>query len=300
MSILPACAYSATPCPFAAPVPDSGLLYAQDPAALHYRIDPNRPDPEQVPLIKLTASEFQCGSSFDSLSVEVKGQRLSLGFQHHPHPEALCPGGAGFGPVFDLSGLAPGTYQVFAAPKVACDRGLCQTAPGPATFAGAYTAEKLSSRPLWVSPHKVRAGTSNILSLFGRGFACNDSLSDKQVEVKDGSIRLRLHLMIRTPLSARTACMVDTLFVGHESFSLPAPTGGGLPRLPCARELRLHKLPLRIRSRHPRRGHGGLVRGLGPVPSGRGRRAPMAIATRNRRGASCLGADGGWISPDGR
>jgi hypothetical protein len=145
MRIMPACAYSATPCPFAAPVPDTGLLYVQDPAASHYRIDPNRAEPGQAPRVKLTAAEFQCGSGFDSLSVEVKGQRISLGFQHHPHPEALCPGGAGFGPVFDLIGLAPGTYQVFAAPKVACDRGLCQTAPGPATFAGAYSADTVAS-----------------------------------------------------------------------------------------------------------------------------------------------------------
>lgn len=156
MRILPACAYSATPCPFAAPLPDSGRLYAQDPTASHYHIDPNRTQPGQVPRIKLTAAEFQCGSGFDSLSVEVRGGRISLGFEHIPHPEALCPGGAGFRPVFDLEGLAPGTYQVFAAPKLVCDRGLCEMVPGAATFAGAL----VSLAPLGVDPPGGKAGGS--------------------------------------------------------------------------------------------------------------------------------------------
>jgi hypothetical protein len=148
MRILPACAYSATPCPFAAPVPDTGRLYVQDPAASHYHIDPDRTESGKAARIKLTAAEFQCGSAFDSLSVEVRGRRISLGFEHIPHPEALCPGGAGFGPVFDLGGLPPGTYQVFAAPKLICDRGLCQQFPGPATFAGAL----ISLAPLGLNP----------------------------------------------------------------------------------------------------------------------------------------------------
>jgi len=88
--------------------------------------------------------------------VEVRGRRISLGFEHIPHPQALCPGGAGFGPIFDLSGLAPGTYQVFAAPKLICDRGLCEQVAGPATFAGAL----ISLAPLSLHPPGGKAGVA--------------------------------------------------------------------------------------------------------------------------------------------
>ncbi|MBW8886869.1 MAG: hypothetical protein JF616_03835 [Fibrobacteres bacterium] len=227
MRILPACSYSATPCPFAAPIPDTGRLYVQDPAASHYHVDPNRSEAGHALHVKITAAEFQCGSGFDSLSVEARGGRLSLGFQHHPHPEALCPGGAGFGPVFDLTGLNPGIYQVFATEKIPCDRGLCAMVPGPATFAGALVADTFSTRPLWVSPRFVGAGTPSDIGLGGVGFACDDSLMEKRAEVKDGAIHLH-YTLTRMPHKPER-CMVDTLFSGYAAFSLPALPEGTFP-----------------------------------------------------------------------
>ncbi len=41
------------------------------PAASQYHVDPNRAEAGQVFQVKITAAEFQCGSSFDSLSVEA-------------------------------------------------------------------------------------------------------------------------------------------------------------------------------------------------------------------------------------
>jgi len=227
MRILPACSYSPTPCPFAAPVPDTGRLYSQAPAASHYHVDPNRSEAGHALRVKITAAEFQCGSSFDSLKVEAQGARLSLSFQHHAHPEALCPGGAGFGPVFDLTGLNPGTYQVFAAPLLPCDRGLCALAPGSATFAGALVVDSFSTRPLWVSPRFVRAGAPADLGLGGIAFACDDSLSDKRAELKDGAIHL--HFALTRMPQKPSRCMVDTLFSGYAPFSLPALPVGNFP-----------------------------------------------------------------------
>lgn len=227
LRLMPACAYSATPCPFAAPIPDTGRLYVRDPSASHYRIDPNRNEAGRPFRVQLTAPEFQCGSGFDSLTVDVKGARISLGFRHNPHPEAMCPGGGVYGPSFDLAGLAPGTYQVFAAPGIPCDRGFCPPVPGPATFAGALAVDAFSARPLWVSPRKVPAGAPVALGLGGIGFACDDSLTEKRAELKDGAIHLHYALTRMPQKPAR--CMLDTVFVGYATFSLPALTVGSFP-----------------------------------------------------------------------
>lgn len=221
MRILPACSYSATPCPFAAPIPDTGRLYIQDPAALHYRIDPDRGDAERNFRLKLTGTEFQCGSGFDSLGVEVKGRRISLRYRHHPHPEALCSGGSGFGPVFDMAGLEAGTYQVFAVPRDSCSDARCAPELGPANLAGALVASY--PRPLAVSPRKVRSGLPFELDLNGTGFACGDSLSEKRAELKEGAIHLHYFW------SRSNKLCVDTLFIGHAAFSLPALPLGSFP-----------------------------------------------------------------------
>jgi hypothetical protein len=222
MSVLPACAYSATPCPFAFLAPDTGRLIAAGTADLKYGIHPAWTPPAKPFRLRLTAPAFTCGSRFSSLTAQVAGHRITLGFEHQPHPEADCPAGAAeYGPAFDLSGLEPGVYQVFAAPGVICDRGLCAPAAGPATLAGALEVQGIPAKPLWIDPHTVKAGVSDSIALRGTGFACNDVLTNKQTEVKGGAILLHYSIM-RT----KKLCMVDTLFIGQEFFPLPALAPG--------------------------------------------------------------------------
>lgn len=224
MSIVPACAYAAAPCPFAKPLPDSGRLSAKGPADLHYGIDSKRAFADQPFNLRLTAPEFGCGSRFSSLSSHVEGSRISLTYVHEPHPEALCPLVVGaYGPVFELPALAEGTYQVFAAPGVECDRGICAPAPSASLLAGALTIDPDPYRPFWIEPRSVPAGAPQTIALRGYAFTCNDVLIGKQAEAKDGALYLHYSLT-RT----RRLCM-DTLFIGNEAFSLPALPAGAYP-----------------------------------------------------------------------
>jgi hypothetical protein len=224
MSGYPACAYSATPCPFAVPPQDTGRLVAVDPAGLHYRVDPKRAASDRDFRLRLTAPEFQCGSLFTSLTVQVTGHRIQLGFVHEARPEALCPAVVGqYGPVFELSGLPMGVYQVFAAPQP-CGPGLCTMAAIQPQLAGAIEVEPRPDKPIWVDPQKISAGSPHSVNLRGTAFACNDVLTDKQTEVKDGILRFR-YTLVRT----KKLCMVDTIFVGLETFELPALAIGAYP-----------------------------------------------------------------------
>lgn len=223
MSILPACAYSATPCPFAAPVPDTGRIAAVGADELRYRILPAWTPPAKPFRLRLSAPSFTCGSRFASLTAQVEGHRITLGYAHEPHPEVDCPAVPdAYGPAFSLSGLEPGVYQVFAAPGVTCDRGLCAPAPGTATLAGALDVQGIPDKLLWIEPHSVKAGVTDSLVLRGTGFACNDVLADKRTEVKGGAILLH-YSVLRT----KKLCFADTVFIGQETFPLPALAPGG-------------------------------------------------------------------------
>ncbi|HKP96514.1 MAG TPA: hypothetical protein VJ385_12220 [Fibrobacteria bacterium] len=219
--VQPECAYSARPCPFAAVV-DTGRLQVSD--SLHYRIKPKEVRAGAAFKLRLIAPEFQCGSKFSNLSARIEGHRIDLRFTHEAHPEIPCTLAiTEYGPVFDLSALDSGVYQVFATPFVPCTKPPCPLLAILPQSAGALTVGGTPGKVIWIEPGRVPAGMTVDVEVHSTGFTCNDVLTGKQTEVKDGAIRLR-YSMIRN----RKLC-VDTTFVHWEAFSLPDLALGTYP-----------------------------------------------------------------------
>jgi hypothetical protein len=220
------------PCEFDKPqcepfiFPDSGgTLLVVDRAKIPFSIKPRAAAADKSFDLFLTNKDFTCGNTFSNLNVAVRGWQLMLSFTNKPNPAAICPAiEADYGPTFKVPALAYGTYQVFAVMSPWCDsKGPCPLALFAPQLAGALDIGSVSpGREPWTEPGLAPAGMTFGLDLHGP-FDCNDEVMDKQVEVKDKKILLHYGLGRNKKLCN------DTIFVHHETFTVPGLAVGDYP-----------------------------------------------------------------------
>lgn len=220
------------PCEFEKPqcepfiFPDSGgTLVVVDRAKLSFSIKPRAAAANKSFDLFLTNKDFTCGNTYSNLNVGVRGWQVMLSFTNKPNPAAICPAiEADYGPTFKVPALAYGIYQVMAVMSPWCDsKGPCPLAPIAPQLAGALDIGSVGPGLLpWTEPGLAPAGMTFGLDLHGP-YDCNDVVTNKLVEVKDKTILLHYGLT-RTKM----ACL-DTVFVHHETFTVPGLAVGDYP-----------------------------------------------------------------------
>jgi hypothetical protein len=209
--------------PFIAPN-SAGTLEVTDRAKLNYAFQPRTAAANRSFDLFLTNKNFTCGNTYSDMSVSVQGWQVYLTYTNRPNPAALCPAViADYGPTFKVPAMAKGTYQVMAAAMPYCGKGtpcpLIEIAP---QLAGALEIGAPSDRKAWTEPGLTLAGAVFRLELHGP-FTCNDDILNKQVEVKDGKI------LLRYDMGRNKRMCLDTVFVHHETFTVPALAAGSYP-----------------------------------------------------------------------
>lgn len=130
MALQPACAYSATPCPFADMRESAGTLSVKDPADLGFSILPKQTVAGKAFDLFLAGKGYSCGNEYTGMEARAEGHTLYLSFTNRANPAAICPAIVkDYGPTFKAPALAVGVYQVFAAVSPYCG------APGPCPLA---------------------------------------------------------------------------------------------------------------------------------------------------------------------
>lgn len=205
--------------------PDSaGTFTVVDRAKAPFSIQPRAAAADKSFDLFLTSKDFTCGNTFTNLSVAVRGGQINLAFTNKVDPLVLCPAiEKDYGPTFKVPALKAGVYQVSATVIPYCAKEPCGRPNLTPQFAGSISIGSVGpgTEP-WTEPGLVPAGMTFGLELHGP-YDCNDVVTDKQVEVRDGKIYLRYGLMF-----TKKMC-VDTVFVHHEVFTVPGLAVGDYP-----------------------------------------------------------------------
>jgi hypothetical protein len=164
VSKLAACMVSTPACMMAVLPVSAGTLSVEPTAAKpnSYTITPISTAPEQAFELSLQSYEFDCGTSFDSLGVNVAGNNITLSFLDHANPNAICPAiYRPYGPTFKLPALKSGTYAVSSYRLPACYP--CKMA-GETAQAGTLTVRGDAKRTGWFLKEKL-VGPENLFTL---------------------------------------------------------------------------------------------------------------------------------------
>lgn len=136
---LPECAYSAAPCPFAKPVPDTGSLSVRNPDPLPYRLhlEPALVMAGSPHTVVLRGLGFACGDVLTGKGATVEGGAVYLSYSL-AHTDRMCVDTLFLGDeAFELPALSVGAYPVHLAPRN-CD--------GPGRLCGqAATAQAIDT-----------------------------------------------------------------------------------------------------------------------------------------------------------
>lgn len=220
-----ACEFAMPPCLPFNELDTAGSLTVLDQAGLAYPIKPRAAAANKPFDLLVTSRNFTCGNTYSGLSVTVRDWQIMLSFTNKPNPAALCPAViADYGPTFKIPALPQGTYQVISTISPYCGTdGPCPLALVAPQLSGALqilgAEDRFKPR---TEPGLVPAGGTFSLELHGP-YDCNDVMTEKQVEVKDGVIRLSYSLVRTKKMCA------DTIFIHHENFTVPALAAGDFP-----------------------------------------------------------------------
>ncbi len=115
------CMFSTPSCKIAVREDSAGTLTVEPVAREPYTITPTSTAADQGFDLTLLSYAFTCGTYFDSLTVTVKGNEITLGFLDHQRIGVACPAiYKPYGPTFKMPALKAGTYTVFGYRMPAC------------------------------------------------------------------------------------------------------------------------------------------------------------------------------------
>ncbi|HKP96513.1 MAG TPA: hypothetical protein VJ385_12215 [Fibrobacteria bacterium] len=218
------CMYSKPACtPKITPVP-AGILEVAASGALTYIIDPTTVAAGQDFDLRLLSYGFNCGTTFDNLSVAVAGDAITLSFLDHARPDVFCTAvHKPYGPTYKMSALKAGTYKVKAYRHPACYP--CKSM-GETADAGTLNVTGDVPRKTWyLKEDKVQAGRSFNMQLLNDGVGnCQTSFSHSIALVSGGGI----HASFLMETHPERVCIQDMRPYGP-IFSMRAMRAGIYP-----------------------------------------------------------------------
>jgi hypothetical protein len=121
-TMMPECMYAMPGCLLAPTPVSAGTLTVGPGQAISYSINPIRTAPSKEFQLSLLSYQFNCGTTFDNLSVNVLGNEITLTFLDHPSmKDSGCPAVyKPYGPAFKVPALKTGTYKVTAYRLPSC------------------------------------------------------------------------------------------------------------------------------------------------------------------------------------
>lgn len=211
---MPECLYSEPACKIAVKPESAGILKVEGTVATGYTLNPASAPAGQAFALQLLSYDFNCGTTYDSLSAVVADGAITLSFLDRPNPAALCPAiYMPYGPTFRLPALKEGSY------KVKVNR---LSVAGTAE-AGVLTITGATVRKSWyLREEKVLSGKAFAMQLLRDDIGnCQTAFGDEAVTVSSKSVGVSFTLE-RHP---ERVCVQNIQPYGP-SFEMPAmPTG---------------------------------------------------------------------------
>ena len=185
---VPACAYAKPACAVKLMPVAAGKLAVTEQGAITYLINPTAVEAGLDFELSLLSYDFNCGHTFDNLSVAVGEGVITLSFLDHPNPAAICPAiYKPYGPTFKVSGLKAGTYKVKAYRHPAC---LPCKMLGETADAGVLTVKTTIAKKGWYlkNDNVVAAKPFDMQLLKDDVGNCQTSFSHQSVSTSAGGI----------------------------------------------------------------------------------------------------------------
>lgn len=183
------CLYTAPMCKIAVQTVSAGKLTVLAEGKIEYSINPaSAPEGRDFEL-SLLSYQFNCGTTFDNLSVGGSGTEIILNFLDHSKTGIACPAiYKPYGPTFKIGALKAGSYKVRAYRLPACHP--CEMM-GETTDVGTLTITGGPDRKGWfLKQGDVQAGKPFSLQLLNEAYGnCQTSFSHKSIVVEDNGIR---------------------------------------------------------------------------------------------------------------
>jgi hypothetical protein len=175
--------------------------------------------------LSLLSYQFDCGTTFDNLSVNVTGNEITLTFLDHPKAaDVACPTVyRPYGPTFKMPALKTGTYKVTAYRLPSCYP--CKLV-GESAVAGTLTVTGDVVRKGWfLKNRETLAEKPFTLQLLNSDYGnCQTSFSNKSVSVQTDGIHTSF--FIRT--DSNIVCIQDVRPYGP-SFEMQGLKTGVYP-----------------------------------------------------------------------
>ena len=186
---IPACAYSKPACLIKiAPVAAGTLEVTEGISGITYTVTPSAAAAGKEFELHLLSYGFNCGTTFDNLSVDVTGNVITVSFLDHEHAGIMCPAiYMPYGPTFKIPALSAGTYKVKAYRHPAC---LPCKMLGEIADAGSIVIQGTVMRKGWfLKEHTQLAGKAFDMQLLNLEVGnCATSFSHQSVTQNAGGI----------------------------------------------------------------------------------------------------------------
>jgi hypothetical protein len=182
------CLYTVPQCKIAVQSVSAGKLTVLAGGEIEYSINPTSAQEGKDFELSLLSYQFNCGTSFDNLSVGASGTEIILTFLDHEKADVVCPAiYKPYGPTFKMGALKAGSYKVKAYRLPACYP--CKMA-GEVTDAGTLTITGGTDRNGWfLKQRQVMAGKPFTLQLLNNAYGnCQTSFSHKSISSSSGII----------------------------------------------------------------------------------------------------------------
>lgn len=182
------CLYTAPMCKIAVQSVSAGKLTVLPEGKIEYSINPASAPAGQDFELSLLSYQFNCGTTFDNLSVGVSGSEIILNFLDHERKDIVCPAiYKPYGPTFKIGALKAGSYKVRAYRLPACHP--CEMM-GQTTDVGTLTITGGEVRNGWyLKQREVLAGKPFTLHLLNEAYGnCQTTFSHKSISATGGII----------------------------------------------------------------------------------------------------------------
>lgn len=183
------CQYQVQVCEIAESQPVSaGKLTVKAEGVIKYSINPAKAPAGEDFELSLLSYQFNCGTTFDNLSVGGSGSEIILNFLDHEKTGIACPAiYMPYGPTFKIGALKAGSYKVRAYRLPACHP--CEMM-GEVTDVGTLTISGENDRNGWfLKQQEVLAGRPFTLQLLNNAYGnCQTSFSHKSISASSGII----------------------------------------------------------------------------------------------------------------
>lgn len=182
------CLYAAQPCDMAVLPVSAGKLTVLADRQIEYSINPAGAAAGKDFELSLLSYQFNCGTTFDNLSVGGSGSEIILNFLDHEQTGIACPAiYKPYGPTFKIGALTAGSYQVKAYRLPACHP--CKMM-GETTDVGTLTITGGNDRNGWfLKQRETMAGKPFTLQLLNQAYGnCQTSFSHKSITASGGII----------------------------------------------------------------------------------------------------------------